>query len=498
MLFFIHTRLTEKGVILIDRKAVPGEWFLGEAPEKRQAPYPPIVFVQGRNSSASSWFGETIYYGLNDMEKVGRDAGYQTVFLELFDSDETGSRSQWENGKLLSGLLKEISTHFGQKVNIIAHSKGGIDVQTALVHYDAHPYVGRVFTLSAPHSGSHLADLSFSWYAAWLADLLGQNDDGTFSLQTGEMRQFRTMTDAHQNIDKNTYYTAAGSSHGPLLSSLSVGGAYLSSYGENDGLVNVWSTVLPYGKHLFTDKKLDHDSVRIGSRFFSKVEPFLTSTEISPVHVKGMQPEEPPEMEGNHIIRGGPLPAGQSVNHSFAIEETAEVDFFVLSARRDTTLSLRSPSGIVILPEQPISVPSKSYFGGAWLHLFKMNQAEAGSWELTLQSPANDAFLFIGNIVLPSPIQITFPDFSQKDTMKRTLMQSQANKGAIHKCHWKIIDRDGALIHESTTRALGTSHDCLPSITKEGTYNITVEIEGENENGKPFNRTIVRSVYLLV
>ncbi|PQD93913.1 hypothetical protein CYL18_17300 [Pradoshia eiseniae] len=484
--------MTEKGVILINRQTAPGEWFLGEAPLTRNPSYPPIVFVQGRNSSANSWFGETIYYGINDMERVARDAGYQSVFVELYDSDGSGSRNQWDNGKLLSGLLKEISTHFGQKVNIIAHSKGGIDTQAALIHYEAHPYAGRVFTLSAPHSGSHLADLSFSWYAAWLADLLGQNDDGTFSLQTGEMAYFRKITDKHQNTAKNSYFTAAGASHGPKFSSLSLGGAYLSSYGENDGLVNVWSTVLSYGRHLFTDPALDHDSVRIGSRFFSRVEPLIKSTELSSTQMKGPLPAEPLEMEANHIIRGGPLPASQPAKHSFAIEEKAKGDFFVLSASRDTRLSLLSPTGMSVQPEKPIAIPSHTYFGGAWLHPFNIDEAEEGIWELSLQSITNDAYLFIANIQLPSPVQHALPAMMKKGSP----LQIQGNQKAKYTCQWRITDRSRALIHTFITQAQGQTLGYLPTITKEGTYTITADIEGVNEHGKAFNRTIVRSVYL--
>lgn len=485
-----------KGVIVIDSQAVPGKWFLGKAPDVRTPSYPPIVFVQGRNSSASSWNEETIYHGLNDMERIACLAGYQSVFVELYDSEGKESRSQWDNGKLLSTILKEISTYFGQKLNIIAHSKGGIDVQAALIHYDAYPYAGRVLSLSAPHKGSHLADLSYSWYASWLAELLGQKDDGTFSLQTGEMAHFRSLTDQNKNINKNTYFTAAGASRGPAFSSLSLGGAYLSSYGENDGLVNVWSTVLPYGKHLFTDQSLDHDSIRIGSRFFSKAEPFLKSTEPSSILTKGPIPEESLETEANHIIRGGPLPAGQFVKLSFSIEKEAEVTLFTMSADKETKVTLRSPSGTIIPAQKTIALPEKSYFGGAWLHPFELDHAEPGTWELSLQSPKNDAFLFIGNIHLPSPVQIILPALTIMNSKKKLLFRSQSSKKAIYSCQWRMIDRSGTLIHEFTTKAQGAAQHPLPSITKEGTYNITVDIEGTTEQGTPFTRTTVRSIYL--
>ena len=76
--------------------------------------------------------------------------------------------------KIVSTKLEEIYNHFGKKVNIVAHSKGGIDTQAALVGYGANRFVGNVITLATPHHGSNLADLSYSWWAGWLASILGQ------------------------------------------------------------------------------------------------------------------------------------------------------------------------------------------------------------------------------------------------------------------------------------------------------------------------------------
>lgn len=126
----------------------PGEWFLGNTPPNVDLNKPPLVFVQGKNGNSTSWYGNTEYHGLNDMYTKAYEAGYQTVFVQLYDSAGKGSYSQYDNGKLLASMLKEISQHFhGKKLNIIAHSKGGPDTQAALVLHNAHPYVGRVFTL---------------------------------------------------------------------------------------------------------------------------------------------------------------------------------------------------------------------------------------------------------------------------------------------------------------------------------------------------------------
>lgn len=77
---------------------------------------PPILFVQGRNGNADSWYGKTVYHDINDMYDYALKAGYQTVFIQLYDAAGKGSASQWDNGKLLAQKLEEIYNHFGKKL----------------------------------------------------------------------------------------------------------------------------------------------------------------------------------------------------------------------------------------------------------------------------------------------------------------------------------------------------------------------------------------------
>ena len=60
------------------------------------------LFVQGRNGNADSWYGKTVYHDMNDMYDYALKAGYQTVFIQLYDAAGKGSASQWDNGKLLA------------------------------------------------------------------------------------------------------------------------------------------------------------------------------------------------------------------------------------------------------------------------------------------------------------------------------------------------------------------------------------------------------------
>lgn len=141
-----------------------GTWYLGAVPPGAKREVHPIVFVQGLKGSAFEWWGKTDYYGANDMYKLAYKHGYRTAFVQLFDKTK-GPLDQWNNGELLARLLEKISAHFGgEKVNIIAHSKGGVDVQVAAAYYGAHRFVDKIITIASPHHGSHLANLFCSWY----------------------------------------------------------------------------------------------------------------------------------------------------------------------------------------------------------------------------------------------------------------------------------------------------------------------------------------------
>src|SRR5699024_11748007 len=114
------------------------------------------------------------------MYETAFDAGYQKAFIQMHDArGETAD--MWDNGELLAEKIDEISDHFdGKPITIVAYSKGGVDTQTALVHYGAWDKVDNVSTLSSPHHGSQLADLGYSSSAGSLADLLGSQGDGKY------------------------------------------------------------------------------------------------------------------------------------------------------------------------------------------------------------------------------------------------------------------------------------------------------------------------------
>jgi len=485
----------------------PGEWFLGSTPPNYNPNRPPIVFVQGKNGSSTSWYGETTYHGINDMYTKAYEAGYQTVFVQLYDAAGNGSSNQYRNGQLLASMLAQISRHFGgQKVNIIAHSKGGPDTQAALIHYGAHPYVGRVITLGSPHHGSNLADLAYSWWAGWLGSLLGQNDDGTFSLQTGQMAEFRSVTDRHVNSRKNKYYTVAATDTGPALSALAMGGLYLSSYGDNDGLVNVWSTKLPYGNHLFTDSSLDHDNIRLGTAVFSRIEPYLRTASVAGVSntINDSVTDEMIKTAVSQYIHGGALVQNDWVEQSFSVGNSTAGNITVLTASESVEIEVISPTGIVSLGKsvtKPI-LDEATIFQGATSHTFSLSNMEAGEWTVRMKTSAeDDAYLLAAQYNDSDSIILEMPGMvKEKDaqfTLKMPLnanVQSSKTTFTIH-----LVDRDGNEISKSTFINSINSNiflGVLPEVPQSGVYNLTIDIEGESNTGMDFNKTIVRSVFI--
>lgn len=484
----------------------PGTWFLGETPLNYDSNKPPIVFVQGKNGAAKDWYKETVYHGTNDMYETAYNSGYQTVFVQLYDAAGQGSKSQYDNGRLLASMLEQIYNRFGKKVNIVAHSKGGPDTQAALVHYGAHRFVGKVVTLGSPHHGSHLADLSYSWWAGWLASLLGQKDDGTYSLQTGQMANFRSQTDKHVNVSNNKYYTVAGTSWGPTFSALAMGGLYLSSYGSNDGLVNVWSTKLTYGTHLFTDK-LDHDNIRLGSRVFSRIEPVLrTSTftaTATPVTMMAASENQTIESANNQVIFGGPLTKNRTSGKSFAIDRKTNATLSVLTATAHTKVQLISPSGKIYTKKNSkvVTTRDQDAFRGAYVQTFHLKGIEAGKWHVQLKnSTQKDAFLLVGTFADKAPFSLEMAGKTKQNKAK-FYMKQEKNNQALNQAvdvTVRVVDAKGTLVSETKQIRkvnANTLEGLLPQVAKSGVYNVTIDIKGKI-NGKDFTRTLVRSIYI--
>ncbi|MCB0002181.1 MAG: hypothetical protein KDH86_06490 [Anaerolineae bacterium] len=157
---------------------------------------PVLVFVHGLSGLALDWWTDQTYAGRNEMYSRAYGAGYRTAFVNLNVDDNTPpdcsverrpANDNYVNGAVLAQQLDAITQYYGvSQVDIIAHSKGGIDAQTAIVWSGARSKVHSLFTMGTPHQGSILVDQLWSPEGAWLAGLLGQLDDAICHADAGD------------------------------------------------------------------------------------------------------------------------------------------------------------------------------------------------------------------------------------------------------------------------------------------------------------------------
>lgn len=438
---------------------VPGTWYTGASPAWIDPAKSPLVFVHGYNNSASVWWEG------NDMYETALAEGYQTAFIDLHPD-----RDMWENGLLLSQKLKTIYDFFGgKKLVVVAYSKGGVDTQTALVHYGAHAYVSNVITLSTPHHGTQLSDLAYSSSAGWLAALLGSQNDATRSLQTGYMTYYRTITDPHENVVRNKYYTLGGTKWGIFGSALYWGGLYLSSYGPNDGVVTVASSRVPGGT-IVQEGKWNHTTIREGSYTFQVFKPFTGAGQQAVAYTAA--DGESPGI--NQIVKGGK--ADVAVKDSFVIEEAAKsFRLAFLSEQRLDGLKLEGPGGEEYEAVE-IHQDRGGFFKGAWVHQFEVEAAKAGTWTVT-----GPAAVYFYTVAIDSPLGAKLKNGSLK---------------AAYKTKWVHFGLDSKKKLKEIRKGTKAGKVKNGDFSEPGVYNLTTEVTGRGSDGKPFERTLVESIYV--
>lgn len=245
------TQLLPGGIDLWDGDDVNTIYY-GMVPAGSQSK-PVLVFVHGYASSASIW-----YEGRDNMYHDTYQDGYRTAFVSL-----TPNRHMWTNGNMLSNSIDQIKAHYGvNDVVVVAHSKGGVDTDAAVVHYGANNKVSQVFTLSSPHNGTALAEVANSVLLSLVNIIFMQNNDATKSLRRGYMSYFRSLTDG-QSTNTVDFTTFGAWGNGPLARlAIPQGILYAAggskSSGGNDGVVPYASSRRPGGRELFDGQRKEY------------------------------------------------------------------------------------------------------------------------------------------------------------------------------------------------------------------------------------------------
>jgi hypothetical protein len=214
--------------------------FYGEVPAGGEEA-PVLVFIHGLRGVAADW-----WVG-NDMYSLAFQAGYRTAFININADLTPNDASIVENAGVLVQLLPRIAARYQTpQFYVIAHSKGGVDAQAALLDPATSSLAKAVFMISPPNHGSELADWAFG-PGQPVAAGLGLLTPGVFAMTTQTMAQFRGAADPVAAAVGAPYFTMAGNTFlgNPLTAITGMILSGLTGGVVNDGLVTVASTRLP-------------------------------------------------------------------------------------------------------------------------------------------------------------------------------------------------------------------------------------------------------------
>lgn len=457
---------------------------------------PVLVFVHGLGGLAQDWWSDIGQGGVNDMYLTAYTAGYRTAFVDLNGGVRHPAADMWTNGERLSRQIAAIVSVYGvDRVDLVTHSKGGVDAQAAVVYYGAASRVRRIITLAAPHWGAELADLLYTDWGRWLGGLLGLQDAATFSMQTGYMRLFRRLTDRRPENQIVSYHTGAGTDCCPEGSFLTLTGTYLSRFGPNDGIVTVASTQLPGAQTLFIEP-FNHDSIRRGA-VFPWIESALqgastassSTSRLLPL-ARPRRPSAPPSL--GTIIRGGPI-AGRT-RTAFPIETGARRLEVTLLLSRPITATLRSPGGQTLALGDPLAVDA-GLWRGAWVATASL-PAQSGWWTLDLAATAPAAYLAL--VTVDSPLQVSLAALPESAAPGQPVwLQARvaASTGPTRLASLTLRSS-----HNGRPRPplhLPTTETSVVLATEPGIVTLGLTLAGWTGDGSPFERSLVRSVAVL-
>ena len=201
----------------------------------------PILLVHGIGFRDNRWLN---YWG-----RIPGRLKEQGAVIFYGEQDSHGSVES--NGRFLCERVKKILEETGaEKVNVIAHSKGGLDSRWMIAHLDHGKRVASLTTIATPHHGSRTVDLllrlpdTLVRFAAFCCDVwyrvLGDRQPDAYKvfhmLSTKEAREFNAQTPDAAGVYYQSYAFAMKKIRSDLLMWLPCLVVRLVE-GINDGLV---------------------------------------------------------------------------------------------------------------------------------------------------------------------------------------------------------------------------------------------------------------------
>lgn len=220
----------------------------------------PVLLCHGYGAIASIVKPSPLY----DVSILLRSHNVLTFAPNIVPYAEIETRAQsWV--KLIREITKKTP---GDKVNIIAHSMGGLDIRYALTKMDIDRNVASLTTVSTPHRGTSLAELTLRTPEAirdkladfldWMGDRIYPHTKSDAVASAAQLtRQYVTEVFNPQipNVDDIPYYSYSSAVGKGTNEPIRVIARYQNRHifeeeGPNDGMVSVESA--KWGEHIKT------------------------------------------------------------------------------------------------------------------------------------------------------------------------------------------------------------------------------------------------------
>eukprot|EP01130_Rhizamoeba_saxonica_P009355 TRINITY_DN3796_c0_g1_i2.p1 TRINITY_DN3796_c0_g1~~TRINITY_DN3796_c0_g1_i2.p1 ORF type:complete len:303 (-),score=59.26 TRINITY_DN3796_c0_g1_i2:134-967(-) len=219
-------------------------WVYNDHPSIKPTKYP-IVLSHGMGGDRA------FLKSFTGIKKWLSESGLEVLQPQVFRYGKIPLRS----GLMKEHILEYLEKNNIEKVNIIAHSMGGLDGRYIISELGGHEFISSLTTISTPHYGSTYCD--------WILEQLNPNEKlelisnylpfeiGAWdNLTTHYLKnEFNPKYKDHPDVK---YYSVAGAVDFSLTNPLSFSGGIITPLeGPNDGLVSVesskWGTFLGTG-----------------------------------------------------------------------------------------------------------------------------------------------------------------------------------------------------------------------------------------------------------
>lgn len=364
----------------------------------------PALFVHGKGGSSNG--GGYDYWDKYDGQYYFNFRGHfnWAGYLTAITENRLGAEASIaDNAKILKTIVAELKTRYGVKrINIVAHSKGGLDSRGYISNsaLNTKDDVEVLLTLASPHHGSYLADIARDHPT--LAGIIGQTEtDALWNVSENFMNN--TFNPSFPGKSSVRYYSVAADSGAdywygrdiPIWQVLSLpelsqqasaplawlilrsSGTYK---GENDFLVTLgstkWDGISGHASNSYYlgSYSLNHHSIRAAER--QAYEQDLTIVNL----VKGvldifdgssgswLQSEpssitadqaETVSSASNLGVFDGVINQMQTTSQVIGVDSTTMANFSLVWNNGDLYINLRAPDGTLITPS---SIPSDSTY----------------------------------------------------------------------------------------------------------------------------------------